>query len=57
MRLELDVQEINAVMALLASLMDKIRMQAQAQRAPTRLMNARLEQIERRLDRIEAGRP
>ena len=31
MRLELDVQEINAVMALLASLMDKIRMQAQAQ--------------------------
>jgi outer membrane murein-binding lipoprotein Lpp len=31
MRLDLDVQEINAVMALLASLMDKIRMQAQAQ--------------------------
>jgi hypothetical protein len=31
MKLELDVQEINAVMALLASLMDKIRMQAQAQ--------------------------
>jgi len=36
MKLELDVQEINAVMALLASLMDKIRMQAQAQMpAPT----------------------
>jgi outer membrane murein-binding lipoprotein Lpp len=31
MKIELDVQEINAVMALLASLMDKIRMQAQAQ--------------------------
>jgi hypothetical protein len=31
MRLDLDVQEINAVMALLASLMDKIRMQAQTQ--------------------------
>ena len=34
MRLELDVQEINAVMALLASLMDKIRMQAQQQLPP-----------------------
>ena len=31
MRLDRDVQEIIAVMALLASLMDKIRMQAQAQ--------------------------
>ena len=31
MKIELDVQEINAVMALLASLMDKIRMKAQAQ--------------------------
>lgn len=36
MKIELDVQEINAVMALLASLMDKIRMQAQSQMpAPT----------------------
>ena len=34
MRLDLDVQEINAVMALLASLMDKIRMQAQQQLPP-----------------------
>ena len=34
MKIELDVQEINAVMALLASLMDKIRLQAQQQLPP-----------------------
>jgi hypothetical protein len=31
MNIELDIAEVNAIMALLGSLMDKIRMQAQAQ--------------------------
>jgi hypothetical protein len=34
MKIELDIAEVNAIMALLGSLMDKIRMQAQQQLPP-----------------------